>query len=256
MQIDWFTVIAQIVNFLVLVWLLKRFLYGRIVDAMKRREDAIAARMEGADRRAEEAARESEEYRRKSKELEEDRAQILKTAREETQDEREALINRMRGEVNALDRQWRSEVERERESFLGEVRRQVGLQVGAVARRVLLDLANAELERQVAEVFVTRLRELPEHDRGLLTEACRAGGEEAAIRSAFELSPEARKHIEAAVRHVLGESVRLRYETDSELICGVALMVRGRRVAWSVDSYLDDVQARMSAALIGGAEAQ
>jgi F-type H+-transporting ATPase subunit b len=37
MLIDWFTVGAQVLNFLILVWLLKRFLYGPILDAIDAR---------------------------------------------------------------------------------------------------------------------------------------------------------------------------------------------------------------------------
>ena len=45
MLIDWFTVVAQIVNFLVLVALMKHFLYGRLLRAIDEREAGIAARL-------------------------------------------------------------------------------------------------------------------------------------------------------------------------------------------------------------------
>ena len=49
MQIDWITVAAQIVNFLILVWLLQHFLYGPITRAMQRREQRIAERERSID---------------------------------------------------------------------------------------------------------------------------------------------------------------------------------------------------------------
>jgi len=49
MQIDWFTLIAQIVNFLILVWLLKHFLYDRMVDGMDKRREKISSRLKEAD---------------------------------------------------------------------------------------------------------------------------------------------------------------------------------------------------------------
>jgi len=51
MLIDWFTVGAQIVNFLILVWLLKHFLYKPILDAIDAREKKIAAELADAERR-------------------------------------------------------------------------------------------------------------------------------------------------------------------------------------------------------------
>ena len=57
MQIDWVTVVAQMINFLVLVYLLKRFLYGPIVKAMERREHAIAEQQQQVQEQLAEAER-------------------------------------------------------------------------------------------------------------------------------------------------------------------------------------------------------
>ena len=51
MSVNWFTVAAQVVNFLILVWLLHRFLYGPIIAAMDRRERRIAERLQDAQRK-------------------------------------------------------------------------------------------------------------------------------------------------------------------------------------------------------------
>jgi F-type H+-transporting ATPase subunit b len=47
--IDWFTVFAQIVNFIILIFLLKRFLYGPIIAAIDKREENISARITEAE---------------------------------------------------------------------------------------------------------------------------------------------------------------------------------------------------------------
>jgi len=69
MQIDWITVVAQIVNFLVLVWLLQRFLYGPITRAMKNREKRIENRLTEARQERNEAEDEAEAYRQKQRQL-------------------------------------------------------------------------------------------------------------------------------------------------------------------------------------------
>ena len=58
MLINWFTVAAQIVNFLILAVLLKRFLYGPIVRAMAAREERIASEMAAAAQKRREAEQE------------------------------------------------------------------------------------------------------------------------------------------------------------------------------------------------------
>ena len=46
MKIDWFTVFAQVINFLILVWLLKQFLYKPILNAIEARENKVAGQFQ------------------------------------------------------------------------------------------------------------------------------------------------------------------------------------------------------------------
>lgn len=65
MLIDWFTVIAQVVNFLILVWLLKRFLYQPILNAIDAREQRVATELADADAKMNEAAKQRNEFQKK-----------------------------------------------------------------------------------------------------------------------------------------------------------------------------------------------
>ena len=62
MLIDWFTVSAQVVNFLILVWLMKRFLYKPILHAIDAREQRIAKKIADADAKRAEAEKEREQW--------------------------------------------------------------------------------------------------------------------------------------------------------------------------------------------------
>src|SRR5690606_34903035 len=75
--IDWFTVIAQIVNFLILVWLLKRFLYQPILRALDAREKRVAAELAAADEKEQEAEKERDKFRQKNDEFEQQRSVLL-----------------------------------------------------------------------------------------------------------------------------------------------------------------------------------
>ncbi len=81
MLIDWFTVGAQALNFIILVWLLKRFLYKPILNAVDAREKRIAAELADADAKKTEARRERDEFQRKNKEFDQQRAATLDARR-------------------------------------------------------------------------------------------------------------------------------------------------------------------------------
>jgi F-type H+-transporting ATPase subunit b len=81
--INWFTIIAQIVNFLILVILLKYLLYDRIVSAMDERERKIRERLESAEKKQEEAENRKQELQAERRSLEDQRQGILAEARKE-----------------------------------------------------------------------------------------------------------------------------------------------------------------------------
>ena len=126
MLINWFTVVAQIVNFLILVALLKIFLYDRIIAAMDRREQRIQSRLETAEEKRAEAERERRTYEGRRREMEAKRDEMLKSAREEAEEKREALIGAAREEAEALQKRWRESLEADQEAFLRELREQAG----------------------------------------------------------------------------------------------------------------------------------
>jgi F-type H+-transporting ATPase subunit b len=162
MLIDWFTVAAQIVNFLVLVALLKRFLYGRIITAMDQREEKIASQLEEAAKKKKEAEQEAETYRRTNRELDEKREEMLFQVKEEVDLKRKELMKKAHDEVDVIEARWREAVQREKDSFLQDLRQRTGKQVYTIARRALTDLANAHLEQRMVEAFVDRIAKLDE----------------------------------------------------------------------------------------------
>jgi F-type H+-transporting ATPase subunit b len=249
MQIDWLTVSAQIVNFLLLVYLLQRFLYRPVTEAMARRERRIAGRLEEAGSREREAEEERRRLADERERLERRREDILAEAKEEARQERERLLDRAREEVEAKRREWRRQVDDERETFLGDLRARIGEGVTAAARQALRDLADAELEARVIDVFLGRLEGLDEATRDALGQA----GEPVAIASSFPLEPATRSRLTRAVHKHLAPDAEVEYRESRELLCGIELDAGGRRLGWSLADYLEQLGRRVEDALAGAA---
>ena len=245
MQIDWFTFGAQIVNFLILVGLLKRFLYGPIIEAMDAREARISSRLEEARTKREEAEAEKEKYRSLQEDLEEARQEALAEAEQAAQERRQELLQEARAEVAHLEREWREALERERASFLRELSERAVAETIAVARRALRDLANADLDEQAVEVFLERLRTLDDTQRRTLADGLQASGGTAVVHSAFDLSEEHQGRIQDQLAEQIGDVSEVSFESDTEVGFGVELRIGERKVAWSLDSYLDDLKDRV-----------
>jgi F-type H+-transporting ATPase subunit b len=245
MQIDWITVSAQILNFLVLIWLLKRFLYEPVIRAMDRREQRIAERLNEAEQREQIAVDTAEQYRHKSTELEQERNDILAEARLAAETEKKEMLDQARTTAAEARAVWQRQAGQEKEEFLRRLGRQAAEGIEAIARKALSDLAGAELEEQIVHRFIDRLKALDRATRRALAESAGA----LRIVSTFELDPALRGRLTRAVHEHIAEGLQVDYSQSPELVCGIEITGGGRRLSWNVAHYLHELNTRIDEAL-------
>lgn len=122
MHIDWFVFFSQIVNLMILMFLLKKFLYGRIIGAIDAREAKIAALFEEAEQSRRGAETAALTHERKLRELDEGYEAMTEKARQDAEKYRERLEEKAREETDFLKNRWTDAVKSERENFLRELR--------------------------------------------------------------------------------------------------------------------------------------
>jgi len=249
MLIDWFTVIAQAINFLILVWLLKRFLYQPVLRAIDEREKRIAAQLQDADAQKSEAQRGRDDFQRKNEEFAEQRDALMRKAAAEAKAERQRLMDEARQQAEALRAKLQEASRNEQDSLSREVASRTQQEVLAIARKVLSDLATSSLEERMTEVFLRRLRELNGEEKGKLTSFLQTSQRPALVRSAFELPPAQREAIGRAVKETLGAKINIQFETSPTLISGIELTTNGHKVAWSIADCLGSLEQRVGEAL-------
>jgi len=247
--IDWFTVTAQIVNFIVLVVLLKYFLYDRIIEAMDRREQNIRNRLQEAESERQDAEQEAESYRKKNEEIDQKRSEMLNQAKEEAEKERKSLTQKAREEVEKVRSRWQESVQKEKNTFLRELRQLTANQVYAISRRALQDLADSELEERLVGVFLSELQNMPEEKKHDMAEAIQKEGNTATVRSGFEIPTKLRRKITEALRDSLAENAEVTYETVPDMTMGIELKSRGEKMSWSLENYLNGLEERAKEAL-------
>lgn len=238
MLIDWFTVAAQAVNFLILVWLLKRFLYAPILNAIDAREKRMLAALAVAEAKQAEAQASMDEYARKYAELEAERVSVLKLATDDASIERQRLIDKARSDAENLRSRQQEQLQNEYLLLRDEIVTRTCAEVFAIAKKLLADLAGKSLEERFAEVFIQRLGTLDVDVQQQLASATHVR-----VRSAFEL-PE-RTGIENSIRKLTTAAID--YEVVPELISGIELIAHGHKIAWSAADYLSILENDVSA---------
>jgi F-type H+-transporting ATPase subunit b len=247
MLIDWFTVVAQVINFLILVWLLKRFLYRPILDAIDAREQHIALALADADAKEVEAKKERDEFQRKNQLFEQQRVGLLRQATDAATAERQRLLSEARHVADALAAKRQEALRNEADNLRQSITQRTRQEVFAIARKTLADLASASLEERMAELFIRRLRALDGPAKATVAAALKTASDPALLRSAFELPNEQRLAIQNALDETFSTKTRLRFETAPDLISGIELVSNGNKIAWSIADYLTSLARRLRA---------
>ncbi|MGD9851132.1 MAG: F0F1 ATP synthase subunit B [Nitrospirales bacterium] len=238
MLIDWFTVAAQALNFLILVWLLKRFLYKPILNAIDAREKRIAAELADADAKKAEARQERDEFKRKNEAFDQQRTALFSRAENEAAAERQRLLDEARKESDNLRTKWQKALTNEYQTLSDELSRRTREEVFAIARKTLRDLATPSLEGQMTDAFIRRLRELSREERKELQSAFQAGATSPIIRSTIDLPSAQRRELEDVVKDVLAIEAHVQFETAPDLVSGIEFSANGHKIAWSIGHYL------------------
>ena len=242
---DWFTFIAQLVNFALLLVLMRVFLYRPVLNLMDQRQEQLAAAWEearaaqaGAGEEAAKLAAEREalagERRERlagiEKEAQDIRQQRLELAEQEASQERERVLAQLSHERSALVA-----------TLTGRSAKVLVSELGAS----LADLADAELEEQSAHTFVRKLAQLPQAELVLLRESAA----DALVTTAFEPSESVKRLLASAVQQATSQTQAPRFETDPSLLFGAELTVGPVRVEASGRRRLAALEAEFGAVL-------
>jgi F-type H+-transporting ATPase subunit b len=257
MLIDWFTVGAQVLNFVILVWLLKRFLYRPVLDAIDAREARIVHQIDEARATQATALREQQDFQGRNQDFDARRDALLKQAAADADVERLRLADAARRAADAATARRqdaeRHDVARLRRGLADRTREEVF----AISRRVLGDLGDATLDERIAAVFLRRLAALDQAASATLASGLDANAPRATVRSAFEPNAAQRETLRAAVVATLearrgaaaGKPIDVSFETAPDLLGGVEVVVGGRKLGWNVEQYLDSLQLVLDQAI-------
>ncbi len=238
MLINGFTVVAQAINFLILVWLLRRFLYKPILHAIDEREKGIATQLAEAEAKKAEAQKERDDFQHKNETFDQEHAALLKKAADEANAERQRLLDEARKDADALRAKRQDALRNEQRHLSQEIIHRTQKEVFAITRKTLADLATSSLEERMGDVLVRRMRALDGAAKQQLATAFKTSNHTVSVHSAFDLPPAQRTAIESAVKETFAPDAQVQFETAPELVSGIEVSTNGQKVAWSIADYL------------------
>lgn len=237
MHIDWFTVVAQVINLFVLTWLLKRFLYKPILNAIAAREKHIASGLANAKDKEAKAQQVQAELKQKNVLFEKEKVKLMDQARLEAESLRTKLIKETQAQAEALRCKNKDALQKELDDLSADILKQTKHQVLATASKVLCDLADTSLQARMIDVFLTRLHALSDKDKAALS------SDSTTITSAFALLPAQKKALQAEIK-----TESLIFKITPQLVSGIELSANGQKLVWSISDYLRTLEQESSRA--------
>jgi F-type H+-transporting ATPase subunit b len=250
MPIDWFTVGAQIFNFLILVWLLKRFLYQPILTGLDAREKKIEQILQDADMTKAQAQKLQTEFAQKVQLIEQHRSTVLAKANEDAVIERKKLFDAAQSAADELLSKRLAALQQELESLQHDIARKSIAEVYSVSRKILNDLAGTDIQQAMLDKLIQRLTALKKGQYVELANALPNANNEMLVRSAFELAPKQKAALQQCIQVTFSSQattpIQLRFSLVPELINGIELSVSGWKIPWSTYNYLEILQKRVA----------
>jgi len=233
MRFDWTTLALQTVNVLVLLWLLRRFLFRPVVEIIAKRKDAADRLLADAAAARDQAKAEAERAAQREKELAAQSDHILAAARSTAEAERAQYLEQAKKEL--------AQTREAADARLAEERAQMRHELEAEARRLALSIASRLLGRVPAPALsVALLQSLDTWLATLPADELRAlarAGEAVEVVTAAPLDTASQAACTEMLGQRLGNGVELRFEVDSSLIAGVELRSGHARLrnSWRAD---------------------
>jgi len=226
----------------VLVWLMKRFLYKPILDAIDAREKRIALALLDAALKQTAAQKERDEFQKKNEDFDHQRNDLLRQAKDEAKAERQRLLDQARQVADTLRAKKQDALTSELQNLHQDIARRSREEVFAIAQKVLTDLAGTTLEQRMGDVFTRHLRELDDAAKAGLAEALKTSSNTVLVRSAFELPSTQRDDIQQALNESLSSDIKIQFDTAPDLISGIELTANGWKVAWNIADFLASLE--------------
>lgn len=242
MKINWFTVLAQAINFVVLVWLLKKFLYQPILNAIDERENKITGQLKDADNKKAAAQKEKDDFKNKNAQFDLQKKTLLNKAVEDASIKKNEIIETAKAEANTLKADMEQAAMEKEQRDTSETNKKNQQQVFAITRKALAAMATVSLEEQLASTFVKRLQASTEDEKMSFSNAFKASLNGIMVQSGFKLAAKQQGEINDAVNEILGTKTALQFKTTPEIISGIELYTNGYKVSWSFLAFMDSLE--------------
>jgi len=235
-ELDWSTFILEIINFLILVWLLKRFFYKPVLNVINRRREEIQKKISEAEGVKHEAESLKSDYENRLADWENEKATARTTLHKEIGAQRKKMLEELHAAIEQEREKERVLNQRKIENELHKNEKLALEQALAFTSRLLTRLASPQLEYGIVQAALEDLDKLSDEQKTFLQKAYAQARNPITVSSAFPLAKEHTAAIEEQLAGILNQPPRCEFRQDAELLAGLRICVG----SWMLKATLQD----------------
>lgn len=236
MDFSWSSFVLEIINFLVLIWILKRFLYKPVLNVINKRRAGIEESLAGARQQLEEAQALQTQYQNRLQDWDRIKQEKRKDFDQELDSERARRLTVLQQELE-LEREKSKVAENRRQEDIRKEIEERALQQGSrFATSLLRHGAGPEMEAKLIELVVSDLNSLHEHNHIDLLRTYGKPLDSIEVRSAYEIGADQRQRLESVLTSLLPEPVPVQFHVNPDLIAGLDIRIG----TWQLNANLRD----------------
>lgn len=236
MELNWSTFVLEIFNFLVLVWILKRFLYQPVLDIIAQRRTIIENQLAEAEQHHAEANALKEQYEHRLADWELEHEKATDNLHHELEQIRIDQLKIQRAELTEEEEKIRVTQSRQNSQAIRDIEQQALQQGAEFASRLLTEAAGPELQNRLFDILLNELSTMPDEQINALSVKWGEPPEHIQVSSAYPLSDDQRHQLEQALSRVTELSAPILYDQDKKLLAGLNITIG----AWALQLNVRD----------------
>jgi F-type H+-transporting ATPase subunit b len=249
LNINWSTLLLQILNFVVMVFVLWRFFFKPVIRILDERSKKVTSALDEADRKQSEAEGMRAEYEKKLSEAQEQMTAMKQRVQEDLALAKRQLLDETRQEITAMRGKAQNDIEEARRQAISQHRRELGRLVTTLSARMMRESAGDAFQRASIEQFIDHLATLPDEGYRQTMEDSGTDVVHVQVVSALDLDADSVARIQTQVQHMTSQPVEISHTTDPSLVAGATIRFGDTVIDGSVAGQLEHLKERYIAEL-------
>lgn len=236
MEFSWTTFVLEIINFLVLVWILTHFLFKPVTDVVARRQAGIDKQLAESERLNEQSQALKDEYENRLADWEHECQQARASLNKELEAERTSRLNVLMQAIEQEKEKVQVAEARQRNEAIREIEHRALQQSAKFATALLNKASGPELESRLIAILLDELSSLSNDSVNALRRQWGESPEAITVTSAYPVASCERQQLEKALAGVSQLSLPVHYSEDPGLIAGLSITIG----AWRLHANIRD----------------